>query len=216
MEQTLPEQSSENIVIYECEACNYSTNIKRNYEKHINTKKHTKNINGDGDDVCICKLCNFQTNNKYSFGQHLKTKKHKTRFIEFTEEHKVVDKSVTDEPATDEPATKEPETKEPENDEPVTMPDLLESMNNMLHNMSRLMETSMMALQASVKIHNTIQENIDPEKEQSVLVSTMNLVATEMAKHMFRQHNITTEKHHETVVSMINTVKSEMTNGTDN
>ena len=31
--------------IYECELCNYSTKIISNFKKHLNSKKHAKNLN---------------------------------------------------------------------------------------------------------------------------------------------------------------------------
>ena len=37
------------MVMYECKCCNYITNIKTHYNRHLNTKKHKKNNNKDGN-----------------------------------------------------------------------------------------------------------------------------------------------------------------------
>ena len=56
---------------YECDYCNYSTIIKTQYNRHLNTQKHTNNMNkhfGDkssSDNILIdqlvqCNYCSFK------------------------------------------------------------------------------------------------------------------------------------------------------------
>ena len=35
------------MVLYSCKHCNFSTNIKTHYKRHLKTKKHQRNINPD-------------------------------------------------------------------------------------------------------------------------------------------------------------------------
>ena len=52
---------------YYCKLCNYKTNKKQNYEKHLSSDKHnTKN-------VYTCKKCNKFFNHSSSLSRHLKT-----------------------------------------------------------------------------------------------------------------------------------------------
>ena len=32
------------MVLYNCDCCNFSSNLKSNYNRHLNTKKHLYNI----------------------------------------------------------------------------------------------------------------------------------------------------------------------------
>jgi len=38
------------MAVYNCELCNYFTKLKNNYNKHMKTKKHIKNLSGLGDE----------------------------------------------------------------------------------------------------------------------------------------------------------------------
>jgi len=66
---------------YECKKCNYISNSKYNYQKHLNTIKHNapkmlptsrKNML----DIFHCKKCDYTTHNKQNYQKHIDTKKH--------------------------------------------------------------------------------------------------------------------------------------------
>ncbi|KAJ4861719.1 hypothetical protein T069G_02673 [Trichoderma breve] len=80
---------------YSCNLCDYSTNLKRNFDAHNKTKAHlvkkakaygTANIdanaetNGETDAAVVlkysCNLCDYSTNRKGDFNVHNKTKAH--------------------------------------------------------------------------------------------------------------------------------------------
>jgi hypothetical protein len=54
---------------YFCEKCNYLTNNCKNWERHLNTKKHNKTMYN-------CELCNYSCKTNKHYNQHLQTKKH--------------------------------------------------------------------------------------------------------------------------------------------
>jgi len=59
--------------MYICECCNYTTEKKCNYNRHLNSKKHTKKIN-----LCNkCPLCNYVSHRKENLKRHLKSGVHK-------------------------------------------------------------------------------------------------------------------------------------------
>jgi len=82
------EKCKENIKIYSCEKCDYTTGIIQNYSKHLLTLKHK--INTYNDTLAIngnekvskkysyhkCFHCNYSTNNKSHFDKHLLSDKH--------------------------------------------------------------------------------------------------------------------------------------------
>jgi hypothetical protein len=47
-----------------CESCNYKTNIKSHWEKHLKTKKH--------NNMFKCEICNLQLSSKSSYYRHKK------------------------------------------------------------------------------------------------------------------------------------------------
>jgi transcription elongation factor Elf1 len=47
-----------------CEACNYKTNIKIHWDKHLKTKKH--------NNMLKCEICNLQLSSKSSYYRHKK------------------------------------------------------------------------------------------------------------------------------------------------
>tara|TARA_X000000368_G_C22881374_1_gene645461 strand:+ start:457 stop:726 length:270 start_codon:yes stop_codon:yes gene_type:complete len=49
---------------YFCEGCNYSTNIKSHWDKHILTKKH--------QNVFRCEICDLKLGSKSSYYRHKK------------------------------------------------------------------------------------------------------------------------------------------------
>ena len=59
--------------MYICECCNYTTEKKCNYNRHLNSKKQTKKIN-----LCNkCPLCNYVSHRKENLKRHLKSGVHK-------------------------------------------------------------------------------------------------------------------------------------------
>ena len=61
--------------MYICDCCNYSTGRRYNFNLHLNTDKHKKNISKKPDGY-VCKVCNYNTTKKYNYEKHLKTVKH--------------------------------------------------------------------------------------------------------------------------------------------
>ena len=69
-----------------CSLCNYSTNLKSHYDKHLKTKKHknnenenenTKDKNKNNNNIDFkCDLCNLQFSKKYYYNRHLSSVKH--------------------------------------------------------------------------------------------------------------------------------------------
>ena len=39
--------------MYRCDICGISTNLKTNYKRHLNTKKHLRNIELQEDNKCV-------------------------------------------------------------------------------------------------------------------------------------------------------------------
>jgi len=58
---------------FKCKVCNFKTNRKTNWERHLQTPKHISNINSGR---YSCEKCNFITDNKTCFNRHLLTTKH--------------------------------------------------------------------------------------------------------------------------------------------
>jgi hypothetical protein len=61
---------------YNCEKCDYKCYKLSNWDKHINTRKHTSQPSAHEFE---CKLCNFNTYNKSHLDRHKTTKKHKLK-----------------------------------------------------------------------------------------------------------------------------------------
>jgi hypothetical protein len=62
-----------NCSIHNCSHCNYITNIKTNYDKHLLTDKHKKNVNGEPKDARhICSQCNKEYLNYNALWKHKK------------------------------------------------------------------------------------------------------------------------------------------------
>jgi hypothetical protein len=70
---------------YNCEKCEYHTNINANFSKHKRTKKHRRNYEEEIKNEEIenkkkkyhCTFCDYYTNSQPSFSKHKKSKKHK-------------------------------------------------------------------------------------------------------------------------------------------
>lgn len=66
------------VKMYSCVACAFSSSKKGDYEGHLLTKKHKKNTTGEvlGYE---CLACGYETKNKSSFEKHTKTKRHEIK-----------------------------------------------------------------------------------------------------------------------------------------
>jgi hypothetical protein len=68
--------------IFLCEICDYKTSRKSSYDKHLRSRAHLLETNGNGasydKDVLKyhCKLCDYYTSRKSNFTQHLSSRKH--------------------------------------------------------------------------------------------------------------------------------------------
>jgi hypothetical protein len=78
--QNAPESQKRNF----CECCNYSTNNKKDYNKHLFTKKHAMmaevfilNPGQLSGPRYYCNICNYMSQNKTDYLRHMNTKKHK-------------------------------------------------------------------------------------------------------------------------------------------
>ena len=58
---------------FKCKVCDFKTNKKSNWERHLQTRKHITNINSGR---YSCEKCNFITHSKSDFDRHLLTTKH--------------------------------------------------------------------------------------------------------------------------------------------
>lgn len=60
---------------FECKCCNFNTNNKKDYNIHLNTRKHnakvTENIN-ESPDYIICEKCNKQYKSRMGLWKHQK------------------------------------------------------------------------------------------------------------------------------------------------
>ena len=65
------EQKSSNKTYY-CEKCDYTTDRKPNYNKHMVSKKH----NDINKNVYVCKKCNYMSYRKNNYERHLISSKH--------------------------------------------------------------------------------------------------------------------------------------------
>ena len=63
---------------YICEKCEYKTDNKKDYSKHLLTNKHIQQMNGNPTKPpkYICENCEYKTDNKKDYSKHLLTAKH--------------------------------------------------------------------------------------------------------------------------------------------
>jgi hypothetical protein len=80
-----------------CKCCNYTTSIKSNYEKHLNTNKHKNNIIIVNENIkkFICNNCNKQLSSKQRFDNHLLCCRGVESSLECSKCHKTFNKSNT-------------------------------------------------------------------------------------------------------------------------
>ena len=73
---------------YSCGVCDLFTSNHNDYTRHLTTAKHTRAVNGDGEETrsltekthkYSCDLCDFFTGNHNDYTRHLTTEKHKNR-----------------------------------------------------------------------------------------------------------------------------------------
>ena len=60
---------------YYCMSCNYNTERKDNYNRHLQSVKHLDKIAAK-ESKHICSLCNYECNKKSNYNVHLKSNKH--------------------------------------------------------------------------------------------------------------------------------------------
>lgn len=59
---------------YNCDMCNYHTNHKRHWNRHINSKKHGRH----GEKVSYnCGVCHYKASKKHRIEDHFNSNKHK-------------------------------------------------------------------------------------------------------------------------------------------
>jgi hypothetical protein len=68
------QNQSNNMYKFYCEICDFKSNKKNNYEKHLKTDKHSNVQNNQFK--YVCELCHFKSNKKYNYEKHLTSEKH--------------------------------------------------------------------------------------------------------------------------------------------
>lgn len=61
---------------YECDMCNYSTDIRSHFFSHLNTRKHNRMVQAGGKKVFRCDLCEYSTSQSCNYKRHLLSAKH--------------------------------------------------------------------------------------------------------------------------------------------
>ena len=68
--------------IFDCSKCNFTSNTKQSYDRHMLTQKHIKNHNPSVFILTYsCNSCIFTCTNKKYYEQHLSTKKHQDNML---------------------------------------------------------------------------------------------------------------------------------------
>jgi len=75
--------------LYFCSNCNLQCSNPKQYNAHILSNKHIKNINNNENDNKIskkysCSICDFYSSNKNDYNRHNSTNKHKTKVLSAT------------------------------------------------------------------------------------------------------------------------------------
>jgi len=63
-----------------CENCNFFCSNKKDWNRHVNSKKHANNFQESSNNTNViykCKLCNYSSHDKSNYTKHLFTEKHK-------------------------------------------------------------------------------------------------------------------------------------------
>lgn len=66
--------------IWKCKCCDYDTDRKNDYNKHINTNKHKKKLNKLNEQIIMCELCNCKFINVDEFNKHLNSQLHLSQY----------------------------------------------------------------------------------------------------------------------------------------
>ena len=75
--------NSSNKEKYRCLVCDYQTSDDRNYNKHLKTEKHIKNMNGNNENYSYkCEACNQYLRDKEKVQTHCNKLSHKQNVIE--------------------------------------------------------------------------------------------------------------------------------------
>lgn len=75
----MPKMLIQNASDFYCENCDFKCNKQSNYNTHLTTPKHTRNISDKKNSSYSCNECGFKTGNKNDYNRHLLTAKHKLR-----------------------------------------------------------------------------------------------------------------------------------------
>ena len=61
---------------YICDICDYTTDKKSNYDKHLSSIKHVKKV-ANNNSIYKCESCGYTTTVKYCYDKHITSIKHK-------------------------------------------------------------------------------------------------------------------------------------------
>ena len=76
----LPTQKKKEKIIYECHTCQYKSSIKKNYERHMNSKTHLEKIQNQNTTYqYICQPCGYKSNCRKNYLTHCRTKTHEKK-----------------------------------------------------------------------------------------------------------------------------------------
>jgi len=67
--------SEHNFEKYTCVTCNYKTERKNNYNRHLQSVKHLNTLSSN-ENIHVCLICNYTCSKKSNYNVHLKSNKH--------------------------------------------------------------------------------------------------------------------------------------------
>jgi len=82
---------------FECQYCNYTTDDKRNWNKHNMTDKHKLNMKKSKSEQYksfFCKSCNYKTQDKSNWLRHIKSEKHHQEDVIISDGNDVQNKKI--------------------------------------------------------------------------------------------------------------------------